>query len=542
MFAALMEGTLQILSFLDDPEKKPPRPVWTQVGASACYEPRIEPGPPLPVLDAQGSPLPQGPEAHAWAQEMVDSEPTLLTLAEQIGGPRRARAFMDLALSHFILGNLDKGRDLTERAISLWSELGDGTMEVECLVRAARFHMAAADHERAAAYYERASVHPGPALQPTGRYNVAQNAAGIYLYLQRFDRAEKVLSTAVTAARALGERPLLMALTALLTCQHRTARFTEAAAAGEEAMTLAQKLGDLDMQDNVRAMLAAVYEDSGQPARAAALQEAMVERGRADGAPRTVMIERLVHAADAHMRAGDFRSAAALFAQALPLIQVQGSQDLLDVVASNLAFSTVRSGDLEGGKARFEEAARLCSEEHRPLLRMAQGDALKEAGDSRAAAAAYREALAAFRQRGDKQRIGELLQRLGDAVAGSDRAEALRLYREWLRDHAEGQQQDWVWGMLQRAGLLANFLQGGDAAMPYFKRMKAIADSLGNVGMQATSLHRQALAYARKGDAKSARGLMMKAQAMFQAAGLRREAQAIAVELASLQAMTRFSR
>lgn len=538
MFAALMEGTLKILSFLDEKTKGPLPPVATQVGVSACYQPRLE----RAIRPTPDGPLPQGPEARAWAQEMVDSEPTLLTLAEQIGGPRRARAFMDLALAHFILGNQAKGRDLTERAISRWSELGDGTMEVECLLRAGRFHVATADHEQAAAYYDRASVHPGPAVPPAARYNAAQNAAGLYLYLHRFDPAEKALSTAVTAARALGTEPLMISLAALLTCQHRTAHFTEAAAAGEEAMTLAQELGNVDMQDNIRAMLAAVYEDSGQPARAAALQAAMVERGRADGAPRTVMIERLAHAADAHLRTGDFRSAAALFAQAQPLVQAQGPQELLDVIATNLAFVTVRNGDLEGGKARYEEALRTCSEEHRPLLRMSQGDALKDAGDHRAAAAAYREALAAFRQRGDKQRIGELLQRLGDAVAGSDRAEALRLYREWLRDHAEGQSQDWVWGMLQRTGLLANLLQGGDVALPYFKRMKAIADSLGDAGMQATSLQRQALAYARKGDTKSACGLMTKAQAMFQTAGLHREAQAVAVELAAYRTMTRFSR
>lgn len=533
-----MEELPQVISFLDVDKKPPSRIIAADTGVSACYEPLTEPGPPRTTLDSQSSPLPQDPATRAWARKLADDEPTVVALAEQFGGRKRARAFMDMAFAHFTLGDLGRGRDFTERALARWDELDEGIMAAECLLRAGRYHMAAADYPQAAAFYERTSKHP--ALQPAGRYNTAISAAELYLHLQMFDRALPLLQTSVAAARALNaDEQVMTSLTALMICLHQLSRLPEAAAAGEEALALCQRTDARWMQDTIRAMLSAVYKDSGQHEKAAALQAHMVERGRAEGAPRTLMIERLVHAGEAHLHAGDFHNAAALLQQALPLIRAEGTQELADVVASNLAFATIKGGDIEKGKALFEDAVRGSAEEVRPLMRMAQGDALKDAGDNRAAAAAYREALATFRQRGDKERIGELVQRLGDSLGGTDRAEALRLYREWLRDHAEGKPQEWVWGMLQRAGVLANALQGGDAAMPYFKRMKAIADSLGDISMQATSLHRQALAHARKGDVHTTRALMTKAHAMLQAAGLHGEAQAMAVELASLRAPSR---
>lgn len=526
------------------PKHVPPRAVkpgmprhfktFEMPGADACSEPwdpsekSLGPDtPPFTKTAMLTAKFQTTPEVLAEARTYLLREESLLTSAQRFFSPlQQAMLLVDLGQRHYILGQIEQGDKLTAQAEVLFHQLGDRRMEMECRMRPALFHERAGDYAGAVSRLEsmlQYGARTGGVATPV-RYNLLMSIAEMKAYLKDPVGAARAGWEAWKAIQGSPDREqepdCLMTMMVSHKMRRQWPQLVEFAA---EAVKLFERRGARDLEEQSRYMLIIGLENTGRFREAAEQYEVVLRWTREMGSPRDLLIERLIHTGDEWVKAGDLVRGEALLREALPLIDAAKKPALSATVRMNLGTLATHRGGARESLPHFQQALAESPEEVRHHVMEAQGDAMEKAGDTRGAAARYKEALARARRYGDEDRVTALLLRVGDAVVGEDRALSLSCYREWLQRRggrsADAHDALIEARVLERAGLVCLGTDQPREAAAYFGQQLELMRELGDDAEVARALERRADARMRLSDAAGTMADLQKAAELYAAAG-----------------------
>ena len=411
----------------DSTRKLPDLPV---PGVDCCFEPlpekRLIKGPPETLQTRLTNSIRRTEANRRWAQQEVAMESLRLQAARYMTDPeQQAGVLMQLALGHFLLGDLPRGRYLTEQAAALWKAAGEVMGVAECLTRAAYFYQVDGDVKSAIELLERVVAMAIPAKYAPANYNNHVTLMELYQYQEDHE------SAAASARRALNvvlEWKLTeqegMARFALALSLVKLSRWQEVLDAGLPALAIFQAAHDRENEHHLRFVLADSYEQLGQHRHAAQHYEAQLLQARSVRAPRTLMIELLMKSGNAWYRAGEQARAEAYMKEVLPLVDAEKSRPLAPVVRLNLSMMARDRGEPRRALGLLKDALAQAPEDMRPAVLMALGETYAILKNWDEAALAFRNAVTLARQRGDVAQETALLARLSALTERGEPAEA----------------------------------------------------------------------------------------------------------------------
>lgn len=248
---------------------------------------------------------------------------------------------------------------------------------------------------------------------------IACSLAGFLVEECHWRDARRVLEPAVDHWAGTPDRGTLChALLHLSGAHARTARYPQAAAAGERALELAREIGDTGAEAEILRDLGTLHWHLGDHRTALTrFQDSFAIVARTDDPLGLAGLHN--NMAVSLLFLGDHARALEHFRKSLAGFTDAGQHAARGKTLNNIGDLQMRTGDVDSALRSFEESLALL--EHsgnrydRATVRCSLADALTEAGDITAALPLYEEALTEFRTLGDRKSQADILTGLGES-------------------------------------------------------------------------------------------------------------------------------
>jgi predicted ATPase/DNA-binding SARP family transcriptional activator/Tfp pilus assembly protein PilF len=239
----------------------------------------------------------------------------------------------------------------------------------------------------------------------------------LYRRLDQYHQAQAALERAYETFRSRGvEREQLFCLIHLASTMRSAAKYAEAEALAQQALSLAQRIADVEGRARALLLLGMVHVRTGKVDAAERFIRKSLQVARESGNKRLI-VPPLNVLGDIVSYRGDYTQARALFDECLVLDRALGDQFSIAMHLNNLGTLLHVEGQYNDARPFYEESLQICHQigdrKGKSIALSNLGEIACELGDYEWAAASFQQALSIGREIEDQRTVVICLNNLG---------------------------------------------------------------------------------------------------------------------------------